>query len=94
MKGLYTVDILLHLHADEYRVARKFSCSIDNEQPVEPLGDPFAALRSRVTSKRGTTEAALTVLDAKGTPQAIHDAVRAAYERAGELSHELSGQPG
>ena len=56
-------------------------------------GDPFGALRSRVTSKHGTTEAALSVLDAKATPQALHDAVRAAYERAGELSLELSGQP-
>ncbi|MBS0343825.1 MAG: pyrroline-5-carboxylate reductase [Proteobacteria bacterium] len=58
------------------------------------LGDPFGTLRSRVTSKRGTTEAALNVLDATGTPQALRDAVRAAYERAGELSKELSGQPG
>jgi pyrroline-5-carboxylate reductase len=58
------------------------------------LGDAFGVLRSRVTSKRGTTEAALTVLDGKATPQAIRDAVRAAYERAGELSRELSKQPG
>jgi len=57
------------------------------------LGDAFGVLRSRVTSKRGTTEAALMVLDSKATPEAIRDAVRAAYERAGELSRELSDQP-
>ena len=57
------------------------------------LGEPFGTLRSRVTSRRGTTEAALAVLDARATPQAIVDAVGAAYARAGELSRELSGQP-
>ena len=57
------------------------------------LGDPFGVLKSRVTSKRGTTEAALTVLDERAEPQALRGAVRAAYERAGELSRELSAQP-
>lgn len=56
------------------------------------LGEPFGLLRSRVTSKRGTTEAALAVLDANATPLALVNAVRAAYERAGVLSRELGGQ--
>lgn len=55
------------------------------------VGDPFGTLRTRVTSKRGTTEAALTVLDERATSQALRDAVLAAYARAGELSQELSG---
>lgn len=54
------------------------------------LGEPFGDLRSRVTSRRGTTEAALAVLDARETPRAIVDAVRAAYARGGELSRALS----
>ena len=54
------------------------------------LGEPFNVLRERVTSKRGTTEAALQVLNAKATPEALGDAVRAAYARAAELSLELT----
>lgn len=57
------------------------------------LGDPFGLLRERVTSRRGTTEAALTVLDEERTPEAVVAAVQAAYARAGELSRELSGKP-
>lgn len=57
------------------------------------LGEAFGMLRARVTSKRGTTETALAVLDERATPQALRDAVGAAYARAGELSRELSGQP-
>jgi pyrroline-5-carboxylate reductase len=56
------------------------------------LGEPFGTLRARVTSKRGTTEAALQVFDDRAVPKAVVDAVRAAYERAGELSRELTGQ--
>lgn len=56
-------------------------------------GEDFATLRDRVTSKRGTTEAALAVLNAQGTPNAIREAVQAAYTRAGQLSLELSGNP-
>lgn len=51
--------------------------------------DSFADLRMRVTSKRGTTEAALAVLDRAGTSESLGEAIRAAYDRAGELSREL-----
>ncbi|WP_051237608.1 pyrroline-5-carboxylate reductase [Ottowia thiooxydans] len=54
------------------------------------LGEPYGTLRARVTSKRGTTEAALAVLDERATPQALRDAVYAAHARASELSQELS----
>lgn len=57
------------------------------------LGEPFGLLRERVTSKRGTTEAALTVLDEERTPETMIAAVQAAYARAGELSRELSVKP-
>lgn len=56
-------------------------------------GEPFAALRTRVTSKGGTTEAALAVLDARATPAALHAALQAAHARAGALSRELSHAP-
>lgn len=56
------------------------------------MGDSFALLRAKVTSKRGTTEAALSVLNERRTLEALRDAVRAAYARAGTLSSELANQ--
>ena len=56
------------------------------------LGDDFGTLRFRVTSKRGTTEAAIDVLDERATPAALDAAVKAAFRRAAALSRELSGQ--
>lgn len=52
----------------------------------------FETLQQNVTSKRGTTEAAIAVLDASGTASALDRAVRAAKERATELADELSRQ--
>lgn len=48
------------------------------------MPDP-AALRTAVTSKGGTTAAALDVLESRGVREAIRDAVLAAAKRAGEL---------
>lgn len=48
------------------------------------LADP-AILRERVTSKGGTTAAALDVLESRGVREAVKDAVIAAARRAGEL---------
>lgn len=45
-----------------------------------------ATLRKNVTSKGGTTEAALKVMDEKGMPEIIEQALRKAYDRAKELS--------
>lgn len=51
--------------------------------------DSVAELRERVTSKGGTTAAALASLEASGVKQAIVRAVCAASERARELGDEL-----
>lgn len=48
-------------------------------------GEPPAELRRKVTSKGGTTYAALEYMERAGVPKAIHDAVRAAFARAREL---------
>lgn len=53
-------------------------------QSSEPLG----LLRERVTSKGGTTEAALKVMAEGKFYETLERAVRAAYERAGELSRD------
>ena len=51
--------------------------------------DPPEVLRERVTSKGGTTHAALLALDASGVKAAIVAAVRAAQRRARELGDEF-----
>ena len=54
--------------------------------------DPPETLRARVTSKGGTTHAAITAMDAAGVKPAIVRAVRAAQERARQLGDEF-GRP-
>ena len=53
--------------------------------------DAPSILRERVTSKGGTTEAALNIMHAHGLKETIVDAALAAYQRAGELG-ELLGK--
>ncbi|HEU5436856.1 MAG TPA: pyrroline-5-carboxylate reductase [Telluria sp.] len=53
--------------------------------------DDVAVLRERVTSKGGTTYAALTSMEQSGVKQAIVDAVKAASARGRELGEELGG---
>ena len=49
--------------------------------------DPPSVLRERVTSKGGTTHAALTSLEADGVKAAFIKAMRAAQRRANELGN-------
>jgi len=51
--------------------------------------EPLAVLRERVTSKGGTTYAALTSMEAGGVKAAIVTAVKAAAARGKELGEEL-----
>ena len=51
--------------------------------------DPVALLRERVTSKGGTTHAALVCMEQAGVKQAIVDAVKAAAQRGKELGEQL-----
>ncbi|MBI5260129.1 MAG: pyrroline-5-carboxylate reductase [Burkholderiales bacterium] len=53
--------------------------------------EPPAVLRERVTSKGGTTYAALQAMQADGVGPAITRAVRAAQQRAKELGDEFGG---
>jgi len=52
-------------------------------------GEDPAALRAQVTSKGGTTEAAIKVLDAAGVKQHFIDAVQAARDRSVEMGDAL-----
>jgi pyrroline-5-carboxylate reductase len=58
---------------------------------AEQSGDPVSTLRERVTSKGGTTEAALKSFDADGIRAAIDRGVQAANARGRELG-DLLGQ--
>ncbi|MBA5688477.1 pyrroline-5-carboxylate reductase [Rugamonas apoptosis] len=53
--------------------------------------EPVSLLRERVTSKGGTTYAALTSMEASGVKAAIITAVKAAAQRGKELGDELGG---
>ena len=52
--------------------------------------DPVPLLRERVTSKGGTTYAALTSMEASGVKQKIVDAIKAAAARGRELGDEFA----
>jgi pyrroline-5-carboxylate reductase len=56
------------------------------------VSDSPAVLRQQVTSKGGTTEAALKVFEARGIRGIVSDAVKAAAERSAELAGELGGK--
>ena len=51
--------------------------------------DSPAVLRERVTSKGGTTYAALSALEARGVKAAFVEALKAAQQRARELGDEF-----
>ena len=51
--------------------------------------ESFATLRERVTSKGGTTAAALAVMNQHGMKQAFIDALKAASARSKELGNEM-----
>jgi pyrroline-5-carboxylate reductase len=54
--------------------------------------EPLETLRSRVTSKGGTTAAALAWMEANAVGARIVEAVHAAHRRAGELGDEYGRQ--
>ena len=56
---------------------------------AQASSEPPELLRERVTSKGGTTYAALMSLEASGVKAAIVKALRAAQQRAGELGDEF-----
>jgi pyrroline-5-carboxylate reductase len=53
---------------------------------LQETGEPVASLRKMVTSKGGTTEAALNVMERRKVKEHLIEAVRAAAKRSKELS--------
>lgn len=56
------------------------------------VSDPPGVLREQVTSKGGTTEAALKVFAANDIKRIVSDAVKAAAMRSAELAQQLGGR--
>lgn len=59
---------------------------------VLELKENPAILRAKVTSKGGTTEAAMAVLSEKGFSDAVQQAVRSAHQRAEQLAESARGK--
>ncbi|HEX7116643.1 MAG TPA: pyrroline-5-carboxylate reductase [Steroidobacter sp.] len=59
-----------------------------HEAPESP-----ATLREQVTSRGGTTEAALKVLEARGIRDAFNEAIAAAARRSAELADQFGAEP-
>ncbi|WAC74035.1 pyrroline-5-carboxylate reductase [Roseateles sp. SL47] len=57
-------------------------------------GEPPAQLREKVTSKGGTTHAAISLLEAEGVGESVRRAVLAAHRRAQELGDEFGRASG
>lgn len=79
----------LGLSADQARTLALATVE-GSTQLARQSADDLVTLRQRVTSKGGTTAAALEVLDSHAFAAIVQQAVRAAHARAGELSDEFS----
>jgi pyrroline-5-carboxylate reductase len=79
----------LHLPAD---VSRKLVLQtfVGAAQLAVQSPEPLSVLRARVTSKGGTTAAALASMEADGLKEMIIRAVKAAHDRSRELGIELA----
>lgn len=88
IEALEQAGIALGLHAE---VARKLAIHtlLGAAKLAASSDDPPAVLRERVTSKGGTTEAALRVFAAEGVAERIGRAVHAASSRGAELGKLL-----
>lgn len=63
-----------------------FKTALGSAKLLEALGEGPEALRKKVTSKGGTTEAAFTIFETKKFKDTVIDAVKAAYDRSKEIS--------
>ncbi|MFH0763761.1 MAG: pyrroline-5-carboxylate reductase [Candidatus Omnitrophota bacterium] len=87
----YLIEALIEaaekLGLDE-KTAKKLvlKTAVGSAKLLEALKEEPRELRKRVTSKGGTTEAALKVFEKKIVKSIIHDAVQAAHKRSKELT--------
>lgn len=89
LEGFQRAALALGFHSDQARELALMVARGAVEQAISS-NESLSTLREKVTSERGTTEAALSCLDAAHTQEALREAVLAAENRARELSLELS----
>lgn len=91
LQALIEGGIALGLSADQSR--RLALATVDGATRLADASpDDLAVLRARVTSRGGTTAAALQVMDDAGFESIVKAAMIAARDRAVALSHEYSGE--
>jgi pyrroline-5-carboxylate reductase len=90
LEAMIDVAVQLGLTADE---GRRLALATFDGAAALAAASPLAPaeLRAQVTSKGGTTHAAITSLDADGVKAAFVTALRAAAKRADEMGREFGG---
>ena len=91
MELLETAGIELGLPAHTARVLA-IETAYGSGLMARTANETPAVLRQQVTSKGGTTEAALKVFEAHNIRRVVSDAVQAAATRSAELAAQLGGQ--
>ncbi|MBN2087125.1 pyrroline-5-carboxylate reductase [Candidatus Peregrinibacteria bacterium] len=85
MEALFEAGHKLGLTSEE-ATALAMGTFIGSSLMVNVSGESPKALRAKVTSKKGTTEAAITVFDKNNVKRIVNDAVKAAFLRAKQLN--------
>lgn len=88
VEAMMAAAVDLGLSAEQGRQLALATCAGAAELGLRSPESP-TTLRERVTSKGGTTHAAITSMQADGVDAAIHRAVLAAQRRAAELGREF-----
>ncbi|CAO3596452.1 unnamed protein product [Absidia cylindrospora] len=88
MEAMQNAGVEAGLSVEEAKALTLQTCLGAAKMAMESEDD-LATLRRKVTSPKGTTEAALKVLEAGNIRQVMHDAVFAADERSRELAEEF-----
>jgi pyrroline-5-carboxylate reductase len=88
VEAMMAAGVALGLSAEQARQLALATCA-GAAALAQQSSDSPAMLRERVTSKGGTTYAALSSLQADGVGEAIQRAVKAAGQRASELGDEF-----
>ncbi|MEO8777919.1 MAG: pyrroline-5-carboxylate reductase [Rhodanobacter sp.] len=92
VEALVEAGVAQGLPRDTARALAAQTCLGAGRMLTEGSSDP-AALRQRVTSPHGTTQAALESFNADGLPRMVARAVAAATRRGAELAAELDQLP-
>jgi pyrroline-5-carboxylate reductase len=88
MEAMVEAGVEMGLDADQAR-QMALATFVGASALAQASGEPLATLRERVTSKGGTTYAALTAMQASGLKPQFKAAMQAARQRASELGAEF-----